>query len=248
MIKAKYQADKSFVVLIGANSGIGQELIKQLLEAKAMVFGVDIQKESRFPIIENYFYFRANPLEEKEMVEMVKTIQNHTSHLNSLVNLSGTIRQFKSIESLNADEWNETYDISFKSCFNSCKAFASLLKITPDSSIVNMSSGLAFIGQKNYGPYSAGKASVISFSKTLAAELAPEVRVNTVAPGAVDTNFIYKEDGSTRFDKERYMQMVPLGSIAKPEEVSSVILFLLSDGASHLTGQCIHVNGGASMH
>jgi len=111
-----------------------------------------------------------------------------------------------------------------------------------------MSSGLAFIGQKKYGPYSAAKAAVVSFSKTLAAELAPEIRVNTVAPGAVDTDFIYKEDGSTRFDKEAYKKMVPLGEMAKPEEIGSVILFLLSDGASHMTGQCLHVNGGAGMH
>jgi NAD(P)-dependent dehydrogenase (short-subunit alcohol dehydrogenase family) len=248
MIQSKFQATKSKVIIVGANSGIGQALIKQLLDAEVIVFGIDIQKESKTSISEHYQYFAANPLDETDLAEVVRNIESKTSHVDGLVNLSGTISQFKSIAELTIEKWNETYDISFKSCFNSCKAFIPLFKETAGTAIVNMASGLAFIGQKSYGPYSAAKAAVISFSKTLAAELAPEIRVNTVAPGAVDTNFIYKEDGSTRFDKEAYSRMVPLGAMAKPEEISSVILFLLSDAASHMTGQCLHINGGAGMH
>lgn len=248
MIRAQYQASENHIVILGANSGIGQALIKQLLEANATVFGVDIQKESKMSISEHYHYFVANPLDEQELLEVVQRIGKETAKINGLVNLSGTISQFKTIADISFEEWNETYDISFKSCFNSCKAFNPLLEHATKASIVNMSSGLAFIGQKNYGPYSAAKAAIVSFSKTLAAELAPKIRVNTIAPGAVDTDFIYKEDGSTRFDKEAYMRMVPLGTMAKPEEISSVILFLLSEGASHMTGQCLRINGGAGMH
>lgn len=248
MIKSAYLATNANVVVVGANSGIGLALIKQLIDAKATIFGVDIQSKSQIPISNHYHYFTANPLHQNELDEVVRSIEKQTNQINALVNLSGTINQFKTILTLDTEEWNETYDISFKSCFNSCKAFTPMLKAAVHSTIVNMSSGLAFIGQKNYGPYSAAKAAVVSFSKTLAAELAPEIRVNSIAPGAVDTNFIYKEDGTTRFDKDRYTQMVPLGAIAKAEEISSVILFLLSDGALHITGQCIHVNGGAGMH
>ena len=247
MVRANYQAVESHIIVVGANSGIGMALIKQLLDSGAKVYGIDIQAETKTSTSEHYEYFMVDPLNEKELVKIAQSIQELTSHINGVVNLSGTISQFKSIESISFEEWNDTYDISFKSCFNSCKAFMPLLKKTSSAAIVNMSSGLAFIGQKNYGPYSAAKAAVVSFSKTLAAELAP-IRVNSVAPGAVDTDFIYKEDGSTRFDKEAYRRMVPLGSIAKPEEISSVILFLLSDGASHMTGQCLHINGGAGMH
>ncbi|MEP3208185.1 MAG: SDR family oxidoreductase [Maribacter sp.] len=248
MIKSKYQVENSFLVVVGCNSGIGIPLIKQLLNAGATVFGVDIQNESKNTFSGSFHYFQANPLEKDSLSKVVREIERQTSYIDGLVNLSGTITQFKSIESTSYEEWNETYDISFKSCFNACKAFMTLLKAGTSSAVVNMSSGLAFIGQKKYGPYSAAKAAVVSFSKTLAAELAPEIRVNTVAPGAVDTDFIYKEDGSTRFDKEAYKKMVPLGEMAKPEEIGSVILFLLSDGASHMTGQCLHVNGGAGMH
>lgn len=248
MIKSQYQATDASVVIVGANSGIGQALIKLLLDTKATVFGIDIQEESKTSPTEQYTYFCANPLVDKDLFTVMKTIEMQTPYINGLVNLSGTISQFKSIASISLEEWNETYDISFRSCFNSCKVFMSLLKAIDNSAIVNMSSGLAFIGQKNYGPYSVAKAAVLSFSKTLAAELAPDIRVNTVAPGAVDTDFIYDKDGSTRFNKEAYLKMVPLGTMAKPKEISSVILFLLSDGASHITGQCLHINGGAGMH
>jgi len=248
MLEVNYSASKNGIVVIGANSGIGLALIEQLLNAKATVFGIDIQNKPQTSTSEYYTYFRANPLDEKDLLKVVRSIEKQTTQINGLVNLSGAISQFKSIESLSVEEWNETYDISFKSCFNACKVFTPLLKAATNSAIVNMSSGLAFIGQKNYGPYSAAKATIVSFSRTLAAELAPKIRVNTVAPGAVDTNFIYKENGATRFDKEAYIRMTPLGALAKTEEISSVILFLLSDGASHITGQCLHVNGGAGMH
>ncbi len=248
MIQSAYTALHSYIIIVGANSGIGLALIKQLLDTKATVFGIDIQKESKTSASNHFQYYTANPLEEESLLVVAENIRRQTAHVNGLVNLSGTISQFTSISELTFEDWNETYDISFKSCFNACKAFVPLLKEATNGALVNMSSGLAFIGQKNYGPYSAAKAAILSFSKTLAAELAPTIRVNTVAPGAVDTDFIYKKDGSTRFDKEAYTKMVPLGSMAKPAEISSVILFLLSEGASHMTGQCLHINGGAGMH
>ncbi len=248
MIQAKYSAQDSVVVIVGANSGIGQTLIQQLVDCNTVVFGLDIQKTSLYKESDKYDYMAVNTLNADELEVACGNIKEKVFKIDGLVNLSGAITHFKSIEEVSIEQWNHTYDISFKSCFNSCKVFLPLLKNTSKASIVNMSSGLAFIGQKNYGPYTAGKASVIAFSKTLAAEVSPKIRVNTVAPGAVDTNFIYKEDGTMRFNKEQYQRIVPLGAIAKPEEISSVILFLLSNGAAHMTGQCLHVNGGAGMH
>ena len=239
---------KKNVLVIGANSGIGIALLQLLLEDGHNAYGIDIQKEAKWDTCKNYTYFMTDPLSLQAIDEVREQISNRTDQLDGLVNLSGTISQFKPITELSFKEWNETYDISFKSCFNSCKVFTPLLLKTKNSAIVNMSSGLAFIGQKNYGPYSAAKAAIVSFSKTLAVELAPNIRVNLVAPGAVDTDFIYREDGSTRFDKAQYQKMVPLGSLAKPKEIATVIRFLLGEGASHMTGQCLHINGGAGMH
>ena len=243
MISISYKSGGHAIIIVGGNSGIGQALIQLCLESNIKVLSIDIQKSSPF-IDEDVYYFKANPLFKQELQDLISPILKISDSIVGLVNLSGTIKYFDTIEDAKTESWDETYDISFKSCLHSCQVFSSLLKDRLGSAIVNMSSGLAFIGQKNYGPYSAAKAAVVSLTKTLAAELAPNVRVNCIAPGAVDTPFIYGSDKTTRFDLENYRSRVLTGDIARPEEISHVIMYLLSSGASHITGECIHVNGG----
>ncbi len=242
MIKLTLSASNAKILVVGSNSGIGLAFIKKLKTTGAQIIGIDIQATSKENID---LYHCLDPRDFNAMQEIAKTTA--IQELDALVNLSGSINTFKTINTLSIEEWNETFDISFKSCLNSCKAFIPNLKKDSTASIVNMSSGLAFIGQKNYGPYSAAKASIISLTKTLASELAPQIRVNSLAPGAVDTNFIYEGDGSTRINLEAYKKMVPLESMAKPEEIADLIIYLISTSASHMTGQCIHINGGAMM-
>jgi len=231
------------VIVVGGNSGIGLALVDLLKASGIEVISIDIQEDCKRACSEYVKYFKANPTVKEELVILSGKLDKGHS-ITGLVNLSGTIQYFGSILEASDQDWNDTYNISFQSCLNSCQVLAPLLDKSGGGAIVNMSSGLAFVGQNNYGPYSAAKAAVVSLTKTLAAELGPDIRVNSVAPGAVDTPFIYKKDGSTRFDKQKYESMVSLGAIARPEEIAHVIMFLLSDGASHITGECIHVNGG----
>lgn len=245
MISPHYKSDSTTVLIVGGNSGIGVALAQLLLSINAVVISIDIQPDTSVNH-EHLIYHKADPKSKAELEKIKERLIESQVRLYGLVNLSGAIKYFGPIETASAEDWSLTYDISFQSCLNSCQVFSSLLDKDAKSSIVNMSSGLAFIGQKNYGPYSAAKAAIVSLTKTLAAELAPDIRVNSVAPGAVDTAFLKKEDGTTRVDLERYKQLVPLGEVGKPEEIANVILYLLSEGASHITGECIHVNGGAS--
>ena len=245
MIRPHYKTDNTTVLIVGGNSGIGVALAQVLLSINAVVISIDIQPDTSVTH-KHLIYHKADPKSKAELKKIKERLIERQVRLYGLVNLSGAIKYFGPIETASVEDWSLTYDISFQSCLNSCQVFSSLLDKEAKSSIVNMASGLAFIGQKNYGPYSAAKAAIVSLTKTLAAELAPDIRVNSVAPGAVDTAFLKKEDGTTRVDLERYKQLVPLGEIGKPEEIANVILYLLSEGASHITGECIHVNGGAS--
>ena len=243
-MEAKFEAADSIYVIVGANSGIGISLSAKFKDAEAIVVGIDIQDVAA----ENLYvqdYFQVDTLDEKAMLDCVGKVKEKYRQINGLICLSGSIVHFDTVEGLDVKQWSETYDVSFKSCLLACKSFSALMQGVPNSAIVNMSSGLAFIGREKYGPYSAAKAAIVSLTKTLATELAPHTRVNTVAPGAVDTKFIYDEDGGTRFDRNVYESIVPLGRIAKPSEISSVIMFLLSDAAAYVTGECIHINGGA---
>ena len=245
MININYAAKNVNIIIVGSESSIGSALKGMLLDAGATVYGIDIKKGSEVEIIDNYHYYESDPLEPSKLSEI--SLKLASISINGLVCLSGTIKHFGTVLDLDESQWQEVYNISFRSCYNACKAFAPLLQKCDRASIVNMSSGLAFGGQANYGPYTNAKASINSLSKTLATELAPSIRVNTVAPGAVDTGFIYDNEGKMRFDKARYLQIVPLKSLATSEEISHLILFLLSNAASHITGQCIHINGGAMM-
>lgn len=247
MLKVGYQTSEFNVAVVGSNSDIGHAVIQQLLKSGATVFGMDIQVAGRLDNSASFKYSKVNPLVQEELEIVAKEISANANALHAIINLSGTVAHFDSFENMTAEQWQLTYDISFKSTYNSCHAFLPLLKKAAQGAIVNMSSGLAFGGQKGYGPYTTAKAAVVALSRTLATELAPKIRVNSVAPGAVDTNFIYQEDGTTRFEKPIYQKITPLGQLAKAEEIASVLLFLLSDGASHITGQCLHINGGSMM-
>lgn len=247
MLQQSYQSQNTHIVLVGGNSGIGKASARKLLQANAQVYSLDISEAPKDIKHDNFHYYRCEPTDISSLSQTADQITQRNSSIQGLVCLSGTLKHFKPILEQSLEEWQEVFDISFKSCYNACKVFAPALQESEKASIVNMSSGLALLGQKNYGPYSNAKAAIISLSKSLAAELAPAIRVNSIAPGAVNTNFLRDKEGNTRVDLEMYQKLIPLGEIARPEEIADLLLFLLSNGSSHITGQCIHINGGAMM-
>lgn len=123
------------------------------------------------------------------------------------------------------------------------------------SAVVFLSTAMGQIGSIGYVAYGAAKVGLNAITRSLAAELAPRTRVNAVAPGAVDTAFIRggfgtgaaEEGAPERLDPDAYCKLVPLGRMAEPDDIVGPVLFLLSDAARYITGQVLHVNGGAFM-
>jgi NAD(P)-dependent dehydrogenase (short-subunit alcohol dehydrogenase family) len=143
--------------------------------------------------------------------------------------------------------------VNLRSAFLLINEAAPLLRKAAAPAIVTVASSLAYQVMPGMGPYAASKGGLITLTKAFAMELAPKIRVNAVAPGAVDTDFmaggtgriVNAEDGSWFASmRDRYESLVPLGRIAEPADVIGPVLFLAGSGSAYMTGQVLHLNGG----
>jgi 3-oxoacyl-[acyl-carrier protein] reductase len=123
---------------------------------------------------------------------------------------------------------------------------AALPKIPAGGRIVNVASELAYLGREGASAYAATKGAILSLTRSWARELAPEILVNAVAPGPVDTPLL--GFGAMSPEAQALETRNPLGRVGQPHEIAAVISFLASDRASFITGQCFSADGGAAMH
>jgi len=148
-------------------------------------------------------------------------------------------------ERLSVDLFDRTIAVNLRGVFLCCKAFVPAMVAKGSGSIINISSVLGEIGSGTGTHYSAAKAGVLGFTRSLARELAPKgVRVNAVAPGPIETSIIANDTPDKR--RQRVSEL-PLGRVGRPEEVAEAVVFLASEKSSYITGNVIDVNGGQRM-
>lgn len=171
--------------------------------------------------------------------------------MDGFVNLAGFMSPIRPLTEVPDADFDEVITGNLRGAFLAAKAAIQGLK-SRRGAMVNVASGLAHLARPGFGPYAAAKAGIISLTKTLALEVAPEVRVNAVAPSAVDTAFL--EGGTGRKKTERaaidlqaMAAATPLKRLAEPDDVAGPILFLLGQDAAFMTGQVLWVNGGGYM-
>lgn len=176
---------------------------------------------------------------------VAKSALDEFGHIDLLV-LNAGIWEGAPIEEMTEETWNRVINTNLKSAWAMTKSCVPAMKKRDSAAIVMVSSTSGQRGEANYSNYSASKGGMISFTKALATELCPKIRVNCVAPGWIETAMV-----RPAFDDEEYYQSVvnsiPLKRVAATDDVALAICFLLSDWSRHITGEILNVNGGAVL-
>jgi 3-oxoacyl-[acyl-carrier protein] reductase len=188
--------------------------------------------------------YKADVADDEAVKNMVDAVRENLGPISALVNNAG-IYQRSTFSDLSADDWRRTIDVNLTGCFNCAKAVVPDMQKRKGGNIVNISSMLGFKGSSHGAHYAASKAGVIAFTKSLALELSPHgIRVNAIAPGAIETEIIAYD---TPEQREKRIESTPIRKVGQPEEIASIVSFLISEEASYMTGETLHANGGFMM-
>ena len=191
----------------------------------------------------NAMLLQGDLTDEADANRVVDSLVAETGRLDILVNNSGGLVKRAKIEDCPLDVWRKSLDINSTSAFLVTRRSIPYLRATGSGRIVNLLSLSVQTGGANgAGAYAAGKGSLMVFTHTLAKELAPYVRTNSIMPGTVETQ--HHEIHSTEEMLEAYRKQTPLGRNTMAEEVASSVLFLASDMSSHINGALIDISGG----
>ncbi|UCC44956.1 MAG: SDR family oxidoreductase, partial [Candidatus Zixiibacteriota bacterium] len=189
---------------------------------------------------------QANVSNSEEVEQMFERVEGEMGLVDILVNNAG-IWPAAYVKDMTEEQWDATIDVNLKGPFLTCRQAVQRWLATGGSGrIVNISSQAAFYGSTTgHADYAAAKAALVNFTKSLAREVAKDgIYVNAVAPGFMDTDMAREAFEKGR---ERYLERIPLGSIADPAEVAWMVVFLASDRASYITGATMDVSGGMIM-
>lgn len=245
----------SRVLIAGGCGGIGRELTRACLTLGLRVAVLDIQASMEStPLEEGVKYIAFDGRDVGSIHDAIGRVARDYTGLEAFFFLSGfPIIPRRPLADVSFEKWNELMSVNLTSAYLLVNEIAPLLSQGTAPAIVTVASSLAYQVMPGMGAYAASKGGLVTLTKAFAMELAPHVRVNAVAPGAVDTDFLgggtgRSEDAANRswFDamSEKYSATIPLGRVAVPADVVGPMLFLAGPAASYMTGQVLHLNGG----
>ncbi len=235
------------VLITGATGGIGNCLVKKFenLGAKIIATGTNDEKlnnlKKKFKDVE----IEKFKLDEHAKIEQfLEKIDTKLDGLDILINNAGITLDNLSIR-LTEENWKKVLDINLTSTFLMCKfAIKKMLK-KKYGKIINITSIVGHTGNLGQANYSASKAGIVAFSKSLAIEYARKnININCVSPGFIKTEMTDKINEEF---KNQLISKIPSGNLGTGEDVSNCVAFLASDLASYINGETIHVNGGMYM-
>lgn len=247
--------DKKVCIVTGAARGIGASIALKFGEQGATVILTYIsdssaekaaalvtQIEAMGAVAKAY---KSNAADYAQCETLVTDVVKEFGTIDALVNNAGISKDNLLIR-VTSEQWEQTMDTNLTSVFNMTKHAIRPMMKAKKGSVVNMSSMVALRGNAGQTAYSASKAGIIGFTKSLAHELGSRnIRCNAIAPGFIETDMThYLKDGNVAAD---FMKRIPLHRFGKADEVADTAIFLASDMSSYVTGQVISACGGLSI-
>ncbi|KKA09878.1 hypothetical protein VP02_00500 [Pseudomonas ogarae] len=185
-------------------------------------------------------YLELDVTSEQSWQDAVQAAEERWGDINVLVNNAGITGQPGGFAIEDPQFWNRTIAVNQTGVYLGMRAVVPSMQRAGVGSIVNISSILGFVGDSEYFAYNASKGALLTMTRSAALKLAKQnIRVNTVCPGMVATPM-----NEAEVELQAYIDATPMGRMAKPEEVSNVVLFLASDESSYVTGTDLVVDGG----
>ncbi len=240
--------DGKVAIITGAAAGIGETTARLFAAEGAKVVACDVSMEPLEEVVGaikadggEAIAVKCDVSQENAVKEMILATMKEFDKIDILINNAGITRDTLTPR-MSVENWDLVMSINLKGTFL-CSKYA-LAKMERGGKVVNTAS-IATLGNKGQSNYAASKMGVIGLTRTLALEYArKKICINAIAPGAVDTPMLQAVPEKMR---EKMIEMIPLGEAIPPIDIARAHLFLASDEANFITGQCIFVDGGMSV-
>jgi len=239
---------KQIALITGASRGIGQAIAERLADDGFFVIGTatsDTGAESISAYLgKNGTGMKLDVSDPESVSTVIKTINDDFGTPFILVNNAGITRD-NLLMRMKDDEWDDIINTNLSSVFRMSKAVLRGMMKLKMGRIINISSVVGSTGNAGQANYAAAKAGMIGFTKSMAKEVGSRnITVNTVAPGFIDTDMTRELNDDV---KNALLSSIPLSRLGEAKEIAHAVAFLASSGASYITGETLHVNGGMFM-
>jgi len=247
MFKERFK--NSVVALLGGNSGIGRATASAFTGEGAIVSKADVAFTADYCDLSE---FHCDVTSENDIIRWLEEIERVYGKIDVLVNCAGVVAR-GAAHTIEESDWQRVFDINTKGTFLSTKiALRLMLKQQSGGSIINIASQAGVRVERDMAHYSASKAAIIQFTKSVALEYAPKVRCNSVSPGLVDTELmrnsmkLFAEKSGRSYDEVLHERTssIPMQRLQSAESIAEGVLYLASEAASDITGVNLDISGG----
>ncbi|WP_414847759.1 2,3-dihydro-2,3-dihydroxybenzoate dehydrogenase [Bacillus sp. IT-13CA1] len=257
MIKVKGKV----ALVTGASQGIGKEVALALAGRGVFVAAADQNRKGLLELEDEFEQkglqgsgFAADVGDSAAVDQLIADIEREIGPIDMLVNVAGVLRTGL-IHSLSDEDWEKTFNVNSTGVFNVSRAVARRMVPRRTGAIVTVGSNAAAVPRMHMAAYAASKAAALMFTKCLGLELAEyNIRCNIISPGSTDTPMQRSlwqceeaAQGVIEGSLETFKTGIPLGKLASPADIADAVVFLLSDGARHITMHDLRVDGGATL-